>query len=194
MNENQDDIKLPRDRATINAWARSWYFTNSQVWKQVEELKTKILQVLNLSNININIDFDLLVRDYIIIGESFITKKDSKWIFLNPDYVIVKNNYTNLFYELRPDENLRRMVLNNDPLDIDNEIIFLIKTGKNIPLKNTYHLLNQVWHGEARGSSLLIPFFKQFMCKDFLFLPKGDVYQNMIDKHSKNIQEFISNF
>ena len=158
------NLNLPRDRATINAWCRSFYALNPFVHnainlhstypisklnikcpnKEVEKFFNDMIEELDLMNICVQI-----AQEFWLLGEAFVyaelDQSKGKWsrLFIqNPDYMVVKR--TAIASEpsimLRPDENLRRMVFSNKPSDIEQRkqlnqhIIDCVKRGESIPL------------------------------------------------------------
>ncbi len=136
--------KLPRDRVTMNAWARSFYALNPDVNRIINQhalLLTSIYEIEKGESKETN-DFckeqledlkfpnliETIIREYLIIGEVFLylelNKKENKWnnVYIqNPDYILIKKDSINgeeaAF--LRPDENLRRICVSNKPEDIE---------------------------------------------------------------------------
>ena len=170
---------LPRDRATINAWARSFYQTIPEInviYKQLSKLiidnfdyvenfnlhnldtlttseaDAFILCFKQLKTINYLKLFEDLILELLVIGEAFPYAEfnESSNVFdnviiQNPDYVVVKHNLKNTTYSLRPDENLRRLVLSKDEQDqktckdfLNANIIESVKLGNNIKLNDFY--------------------------------------------------------
>lgn len=160
------NLNLPRDKATINAWSRSFYALNPFVHnainlhstypisklnikcpnKEVENFFNEMIEELDLMNLCCQI-----AQEYYLLGEAFIyTELDEskgKWsraLIQNPDYMIVKRTVVNdePLIMLRPDENLRRIVFSNKPGDIEQKkqlnqyIVESVKRGENIPLDN----------------------------------------------------------
>jgi hypothetical protein len=138
-----NDLNLPRDRATINAWARSFYAINPDVHrlinqhalllksffnvKKCKSIKMNKLFEDQLEKLNIPEILDQIIIEYLILGEVFLyTEMDeqagmfSRLTIQNPDYVLLKKTITDSvdkFY-LRPDENLRRICFSTEPKDI----------------------------------------------------------------------------
>ena len=209
------DINLPRDRATLNAWCRSLFYTNPVVShviefhtfaladnmivgdnlpKSVESVYQKTWEVL---------DVRAALDEFWTVGEVFIymdlNKDAANWermTIQNPDYITVRRSITGgiPIIQLRPDENLRRLVRRSlDVLSpeereqkatLDPKIIKYIEEGKNIPLNNFYesHLCNLKSPYEVRGTSMLIPILAHFRqygadetVKQALCYPHGEV-------------------
>jgi len=160
------NLNLPRDKATINAWSRSFYALNPFVQnainlhstypisklnikcsnKEVENFFNEMIEELDLMNVCCQI-----AQEYYLLGEAFVyTELDEskgKWsraLMQNPDYMIVKRTVVNSesLIMLRPDENLRRIVFSNKPADVEQKkqlnqyIVDSVKRGENIPLDN----------------------------------------------------------
>lgn len=138
------DIKLPRDRATINAWARSFYALDPDINRIIHQhalLMTNAYELMEgnfkdnnkfckeqLKELRLPTLIETIVQEYFTIGEVFLhlelNEKKDKWksVYIqNPDYVLVKkeivSNKERVF--LRPDENLRRICLSDKSEDIE---------------------------------------------------------------------------
>lgn len=162
------NMNLPRDRATVNAWCRSFFALEPFVQnainlhstypisklsikcpnKKVEKFFNAMIEEIDLMNTCVQI-----AQEYWLLGEAFVyaelDERKAKWsrlIIQNPDYVVVKRSViaNEPLIMLRPDENLRRIVFSNKPSDIEQKrqlndtIIEHIKRGENIPLDNFY--------------------------------------------------------
>lgn len=162
------NLNLPRDRATINAWCRSFYALQPFVQnainlhstypisklnikcgnKKVERFFNEMIEEIDLMNICVQV-----AQEFWLLGEAFIyaelDERNAKWarlIIQNPDYIVVKRSViaSEPLIMLRPDENLRRIVFSNKPSDIEQKqqlnetIVDHIKRGENIPLDNFY--------------------------------------------------------
>jgi hypothetical protein len=160
------NLNLPRDRATINAWCRSFYALNPFVHNAINLHSTYPISKLNIKCPNKDIEkffndmieeIDLMnicvqiAQEYWLLGESFVyaelDESKGKWsrlLIQNPDYMIVKRTVVanEPIIMLRPDENLKKIVFSNRPTDIEqrkqlnNHIIDSVKRGENIPLDN----------------------------------------------------------
>ena len=163
------NLNLPRDRATINAWCRSFYALNPFVHnainlhstypisklnikcpnKEIEQFFNEMIEEIDLMNICVQI-----AQEYWLLGESFVyaelDESQGKWgrlVIQNPDYMIVKRTIStdNPVIMIKPDENLKKIVFSNKPSDIEQRkqlnqhIIECVKRGENIPLDN-YHV------------------------------------------------------
>lgn len=160
------NLNLPRDRATINAWCRSFFALNPFVHnavclhstypisklnikcpnKEIEKFFNDMIEEIDLMNICVQI-----AQEYWLLGESFVyaelDESRGKWsrlLIQNPDYMIVKRTVVanEPIIMLRPDENLKKIIFSNRPTDIEqrkqlnNHIIDSVKRGENIPLDN----------------------------------------------------------
>jgi hypothetical protein len=162
------NLNLPRDRATINAWNRSFYALQPFVHNAINLHSTYPISKLNIKCANQKVEkffnemieeIDLMnmctqiAQEYWLLGEAFVyaelNERAAKWsrlIIQNPDYIVVKRSViaSEPIIMLRPDENLRRIVFSNRPADIEqrrqlNEtIVEHIKRGENVPLDNFY--------------------------------------------------------
>jgi hypothetical protein len=160
------NLNLPRDRATINAWCRSFFALNPFVHnaiclhstypisklnikcpnKDIEKFFNDMIEEIDLMNICVQI-----AQEFWLLGEAFVyaelDESRGKWSRLmiqNPDYMIVKRTVVanEPIIMLRPDENLKKIIFSNRPADIEqrkqlnNHIIDSVKRGENIPLDN----------------------------------------------------------
>lgn len=162
------NLNLPRDRATINAWCRTFFALNPMVHnaislhstypisklnihckdKRVEQFFADMIDELDLMNVCCQI-----AQEFWTLGEAFVYTEfdeiNAKWsriVLQNPDYITVKRSVIagEPIISLRPDENLKRIVTSNRPSDIqqrrqlDPSIIEHVKRNENIPLNNFY--------------------------------------------------------
>ena len=160
------NLNLPRDRATINAWCRSFFALNPFVHnaiclhstypisklnikcpnKDIEKFFNDMIEEIDLMNICVQI-----AQEYWLLGEAFVyselDESRGRWgrlMIQNPDYMIVKRTVVadEPIIMLRPDENLKKIIFSNRPTDIEqrkqlnNHIIDSVKRGENIPLDN----------------------------------------------------------
>jgi hypothetical protein len=160
------NLNLPRDRATINAWCRSFYALNPFVHNAINLHSTYPISKLNIKCANKDIEkffndmieeIDLMnicvqiAQEYWLLGESFVygelDESKGKWsrlLIQNPDYMIVKRTVVanEPIIMLRPDENLKTIVRSNKPGDVEQRkqlnqhIIDSVKRGGDIPLDN----------------------------------------------------------
>lgn len=106
------NLNLPRDRATINAWCRSFYALNPFVHNAINLHSTYPISKLNIKCPNKDIEkffndmieeIDLMnicvqiAQEYWLLGEAFVyaelDESRGKWsrlLIQNPDYMIVK--------------------------------------------------------------------------------------------------------
>lgn len=160
------NLNLPRDRATINAWCRSFFALNPFVHnaislhstypisklsikcpnKDIEKFFNDMIEEIDLMNICIQI-----AQEFWLLGEAFVYAEldegKGKWSRLhiqNPDFMIVKRTVvaSEPIIMLRPDENLKKIIFSNRPTDIEQKkqlnqhIIDSVRRGENIPLDN----------------------------------------------------------
>ncbi len=136
------NLELPKDRATINAWCRSFYALDPDVHRIINQHATLMMKYLHIgsssnddvdlffakmnNSLNLKTKLEMIVIEYLIMGEAFIytplDESEGVWADLmiqNPDYILVKRTTTSSDNEisLRPDENIRRMVHSSDPED-----------------------------------------------------------------------------
>lgn len=160
------NLNLPRDRATINAWCRSFYALNPFVHNAINLHSTYPISKLNIKCPNKDIEkffndmieeIDLMnicvqiAQEYWLLGESFVyaelDESKGKWsrlVIQNPDYMNVKRTVVanEPIIMMRPDENLKKIVFSNKPSDIEQRkqlnqhIVDSIKRGNDIPLDN----------------------------------------------------------
>ena len=189
---------IPRDRGTTNSWVRAFFALNPIVNnalslhstypisklnitcpnKEIEDFFTDMVEEMDLLNICVQ-----MAQEFYVIGEVFplleLDEKNRKWarcVIQNPDYMYVKRTAiaTEPEISLRPDPELKRIVLNNDPESVrlrkqlPPDIIKYIKASKNIPLDNFYvsHLARRISPYETRGTSLIVSCFKALMLWD----------------------------
>lgn len=160
------NLNLPRDRATINAWCRSFFALNPFVQNAISLHSTYPISKLNIKCSNKDIErffndmieeTDLMnvcsqiAQEYFLLGECFpyaeLDESKGKWsrfMIQNPDYMIVKRTVVanEPIIMLRPDENLKKIIFSNRPNDIEQRkqlnqhIIDSVRRGENIPLDN----------------------------------------------------------
>ena len=191
-----NDVDLPNDRHTINAWARSFYALDPDIHRIITQhalLLSKYYHLQKcehqfantfceemLESLDIIPFLEQIITEYFVIGEIFIyaqlDESQGKWnklMIQNPDYIIVKRDIVSEtvrdshHFFLRPDENMRRLVLSNREEDIKKcqelspSIVANIKAGENIPLENFYlsSMMHKLSPYEVRGNSFLLPLF-----------------------------------
>lgn len=207
------NLNLPRDRATINAWCRSFFALNPFVHnaislhstypisklsikcpnKDIEKFFDDMIEEIDLMNICIQI-----AQEYWLLGEAFVYAEldegKGKWSRLhiqNPDFMIVKRTVvaSEPIIQLRPDENLKKIIFSNRPTDIEQRkqlnqhIIDSVRRGENIPLDNFHvsHLARRISPYEIRGTGLPVCIFRQLMLFDKLRESKYAQSDNMIN-------------
>lgn len=162
------NLNFPRDRATVNAWCRSFFALNPIVRNAISLHSTYPISKLTITCKNKNHQqfFETMIeeiglmnlcvqiaQEYWTLGEAFVygelDERAGKWsrlLIQNPDYMVVKRSVVagEPIISLRPDENLRRICVGNKPSDaqqreqLDRSIIEHVKRGENIPLSNFY--------------------------------------------------------
>ena len=160
------NLNLPRDRATINAWCRSFYALNPFVHNAINLHSTYPISKLNIKCPNKDIEkffndmieeIDLMnvcvqiAQEYWLLGEAFVYSeldeskgKWSRFLIQNPDFMVVKRTVVanEPIIQLRPDPNLQKIIFSNKPGDIEQRkqlnqhIIDSVRRGENIPLDN----------------------------------------------------------
>lgn len=138
------NLELPKDRATINAWARSFYAIDSDVRRLIDQhalFLTSVFQIKDckhkdanrfwkeeMETLNIVSLLNQMIVEYLLLGEVFVyaelAESVGRWsnLFIqNPDYMVVKRTVVanEPIIMLRPDENLRRLCLSKKPEDIE---------------------------------------------------------------------------
>jgi hypothetical protein len=133
----------------------------------------------------INRNLQYIIYELLVFGECFplleinegkeVECKDIK--LQNIDYVVVKRGiYGKSIISIRPDENLRRLIMSgktsSDDEKISQNIIDCVKRGKNIPINEAYiwhlKLLNSPYN--VRGTSYLTPilsYLKDDLCRTY---------------------------
>ena len=207
------NMNLPRDRATINAWCRSFYALNPFVHNAINLHSTYPISKLNIKCPNKDIEkffndmieeIDLMnicvqiAQEFWLLGEAFVfaelDESKGKWsrlLIQNPDYMVVKRTVAanEPIIMMRPDENLKRIVMSNKPSDIEQRkqlnphIIDSVKRGDNIQLDNfqVSHLARRISPYEIRGTGLPVCIFRQLMLFDKLRESKYAQADNMIN-------------
>lgn len=162
------NLNLPRDRATMNAWCRSFYALNPIVQNAINLHSTYPISKLSIKCSDPRVEkhfadmveeIDLMnvcagvAQEYWLLGEAFVygdlDERNATWSRLhiqNPDYMSMYRSPIagEPIIMLRPDENLRRICVSNLPADreqrkqINETIIQYVRRGQNIPLDNLY--------------------------------------------------------
>src|SRR6185436_9819403 len=160
------NLNLPRDRATINAWCRSFYALNPFVHNAINLHSTYPISKLNIKCSNKDIEkffndmseeIDLMnicvqiAQEYWLLGEAFV-------------------------YSNKPTDIEQRKQLNQ-------YIIDSVKRGENITLDNFHvsHLARRISPYEIRGTGLPVCIFRQLMLFDKLRESKYAQADNMIN-------------
>jgi hypothetical protein len=160
------NLNLPRDRATINAWCRSFYALNPFVHNAINLHSTYPISKLNIKCPNKDIEkffndmieeIDLMnicvqmAQEYWLLGETFVysemDESRGKWsrlLIQNPDYMIVRPTVVanEPVISMKSDSNLERIVFSNKPSDIEQRkqlpqhVVDCVRRGQNIPLDN----------------------------------------------------------
>lgn len=207
------NLNLPRDRATINAWSRSFFALNPIVQNAISLHSTYPISKINIKSKDSRVEnffaqmceeIDLMnictqiAQEYWILGEAFVyaelderTAKWSRLMLQNPDFITVKRSVIagEPVISLRPDENLRRIVMSNKPGDVqqrrqlDPAIIEHVRRNENIPLNNFYvsHLARRISPYEIRGTGLIVSCFRALMLFDKLRESKYAQSENMVN-------------
>lgn len=158
------NLQLPRDRITANAWNRAFYETNPVVRNAINLHATYPISKLNIKcedkkkeqfymDMAENIDLFSLVQhaacEYWKLGEFFayasLDESTGMWdkVYLhNPDYISVKASAIPgvQTISLRPDPELERIITSNDPAyakireQLDDRVIHHVLQGEYIPL------------------------------------------------------------
>lgn len=174
-----DDVNLPKDRATINAWCRSFFALNPDVNRIISQHAILILKYMSIKsvdasdsvdsffknmnrNMNLNSILESVIVEYLLLGEAFVYAhldqslgSWSKLAIQNPDYIVVKRKSTIPSDEiyLRPDENLRRIVQSDKPEDKFQASLLNAKIVEDIKAGNNIQLDNfHVTHFSRRVS------------------------------------------
>jgi hypothetical protein len=162
------NTQLPRDRGTMNAWARAFFALNPIVNNALSLHSTYPISKLNVKCANKKVEnfFEEMIyemelhnactqiaQEYFVIGECFpylqLDERKLRWnkvIIQNPDYVFVKRTVVagEPQISLRPDSELRRIITGTDAdsaklrRSIPPNIVQFVKAGKNIPLDNFF--------------------------------------------------------
>jgi hypothetical protein len=208
--QNQN-LNLPRQKDVVNAWARAFFVLNPIVQnainlhssypisklnmkchnKKVETFFSEMSEELNLLNICIQI-----CQEYWLLGEAFPyadwDEANGKWsrLFLqNPDYIVVKKTLGEPSILIKPDENLKNIVMSNKPSDIaqrrllPQDMVQSIKKGENIATSNfnISHIARILDTSNVRGTGLVNSVFKQLMLMDLIRESEYVQFQDMIN-------------
>jgi hypothetical protein len=162
------NLNMPRERATINAWCRTFFALNPIVQNAISLHSTYPISKLNIKckNPKVNAFFENMIdeldlmnicvqiaQEYWTLGEAFpyaeLDESTAKWsriIIQNPDYMVVKRSVIagEPLISLSPDENLRKICTGNSASDIQQRmqlnprVYEHVRRGENIPLSNFY--------------------------------------------------------
>ena len=185
------NLQLPRDRITMNAWNRNFYDTHPIVHNLINLHATYPINKINIKCKDRKIEqffnemideIDLTQRlqdvalDFWKLGEAFpyaeLDEDKGIWktiIIQNPDYIHVKTSVLSgeEIISMRPDAALQRLVTSNNPADvelrkqIDEEILYHIRKGNNIPLDNFHisHLKMLSSPYDTHGTSIIVSIY-----------------------------------
>lgn len=194
------NLQLPRDRITMNAWNRNFYDTHPLVRncinlhatypiskinikcsnRKVEQFFNDMCQELDIHSVLSNVALEIWK-----LGESFpyaeLDETRGTWKSircLNPDYIHVKQSVVGgePIISMRPDASLQRLVMSNNPADVQlrsqipEEILYHIRKGNNIPLDNFHvsHLKILSSPYDLHGTSIIVSVYKDLMHYDKL--------------------------
>jgi len=224
---------LPRDRKSLNVWFRHLYQTNIDVASFIDTYVYDSLNLFSAFEI-LNADkemqksvsdifskiklFELLkgiTLEYWLIGDVFILGvldlQRVNWeyfVVLNPDQVEVRryNLLNKFYYELIPDDFIKKLVLEKTPeyqyLELKQnapEIIQAVTNGRNIPIDNAHitHLKHMPVPYGFYGQPLLKSFLTKLISEDksvhrdlqnFL----GDLCSKRIYAFKNLIEDFVN--
>jgi len=160
------NLSLPRDRVTVNAWARAFYALNPIVRNAISLHSTYPISKLNIKCANKDIErffaemieeIDLMnvciemAHEYWLLGEVFpyleLDESTGKWsriIIQNPDYMIVQKSPSSNhpIIMMKPDDRLKKLVSSNKPSDIEERrqlnpyIVDAVRKGGNIVMNS----------------------------------------------------------
>jgi hypothetical protein len=207
------NLQLPRDRITMNAWNRNFYDTHPLVHNCINLHATYPISKLNIKCKERKVEqffndmaerLDLINKlqavslEFWKLGEVFpyneLDESRGEWsdiIIQNPDYMHIKKSVLggNEVISMRPDAALQRLVHSNNPADmqlrknIDEEIIYHVKKGNNIPLDNFHvsHLAMKSSPYDIHGTSLIVNIYKDLMLYDKLRESKFAQADNLVN-------------
>lgn len=207
------NLQLPRDRITMNAWNRNFYDTHPLVHNcinlhatypiskinikckdhKVEQFFKDMADEIDLVNILQSISLEFWK-----MGEVFpyaeLDENKGAWnniIIQNPDYIHVKTSVLggDPVISMRPDAALQRLVHSSNPADIqlrkqiDEEILYHVKKGNNIPLDNFHvsHLKMLTSSYGIHGTSPIVSIYKDLMLYDKLRESKFAQADNLVN-------------
>ncbi len=194
------NLQLPRERITMNAWNRNFYDTHPLVHNCINLHATYPINKINIKckdgkieqffkDMAENIDLIGVLQGMALeifkIGECFpyaeLDERTGAWksiVIQNPDYIHIKTSVLggDPVISLSPDAALKRLVQSNNPADIqlrsqiDDEILYHIRKGNNIPLDNFHisHLALKSAPYDVHGTSPIVTVYKDLMLYDKL--------------------------
>lgn len=194
------NLMLPRERITANAWNRAFYETNPIIRNCINLHATYPISKLNIKcedkkkeqfflDMADRVDLTNVVQsaslEFYKLGEAFVyssfDESSGMWdkVYLhNPDYISV--NASSIpgieTISLRPDPELERIVMSNDPAhakireQLDERVIHHVLQGEYIPLDsfNISHLKHLSSSYDVRGTSIIVSCWKDLMHYDKL--------------------------
>ena len=207
------NLQLPRDRITMNAWNRNFYDTHPLVHNCINLHATYPINKINIKCKDREVeqffndmaeDIDLInvlqsvALEFWKLGEVFpyaeLDENKGAWkdiIIQNPDYIQVKTSVMSgeAVISMRPDAALQRLVHSNAPADvqlkkqIDEEILYHVKKGNNIPLDNFHvsHLAMRSSPYDIHGTSPIVTVYKDLMLYDKLRESKFAQADNLVN-------------
>ena len=194
------NLNLPRDWITINAWCRNFFQLHPIVRNAITLHATYPISKLNLKchdrkvlqffeDMIEEIDLLSVIGDVALefwkLGNCFpyaeLDENAGKWskiIIQNPDYINVKKSVLSSepIILLRPDAALQRLVMSNNPADVQlrkqipEKILYHIRNGQSVPLDNfnVSHLKMLSSPYDIRGTSIIVSVFKDLCLFDKL--------------------------
>jgi len=207
------NLQLPRDRITMNAWNRNFYDTHPLVHNCINLHATYPISKINIKCKDRKIeqffkdmaeDIDLVnvlqtvALEFWKMGEVFpyaeLDETKGAWkniIIQNPDYIHIKTSVLggDPVVSMRPDAALQRLVHSSAPADIqlrkqiDEEILYHVKKGNNIPLDNFHvsHLKMLSSPYDIHGTSPIVSIYKDLMLYDKLRESKFAQADNLVN-------------
>jgi hypothetical protein len=207
------NLQLPRDRITMNAWNRNFYDTHPLVHNCINLHATYPISKLNIKCKDRKVeqffkdmanDIDLVnilqsvALEFWKMGEVFpyaeLDENSGMWkniIIQNPDYIHIKTSVLSgeSVISMRPDAALQRLVHSSAPADvqlrkqIDEEILYHVKKGNNIPLDNFHvsHLKMLSSAYDIHGTSPVVSVYKDLMLYDKLRESKFAQADNLVN-------------
>lgn len=207
------NLQLPRDRVTMNAWNRNFYDTHPLVHNCINLHATYPISKINIKCKDAKVqryfedmaeEMDLMGSlqacslEFWKIGECFpyaeLDEQKGSWrriTIQNPDYIHVKTAVLSgeSTISLRPDAALQRLVMSNNPADIQlrqnipEEILFHVRKGNNIPL-DSFHISHLKMLSSAydiHGTSMIVSIYKDLMLYDKLRESKFAQADNLVN-------------